>query len=81
MCVHAGVEVRVNLVAAVGIVEEFAAFHFHPLPIKVGELLPLGPAAGAVLTRAVGIHFYRHYPQAVRSILGVFDYLASQLVG
>lgn len=60
MHVHAGVEVHVDLIAAMGTVEEFATFRFLPPPIKVGEPLPLDTLAGTVLACAVAVY---HLPE------------------
>ena len=62
MHIHAGIEVSVRFIVAHGTSEELSPFRFDALAASVGEPLPLGSAARAILARSVGIDLNRTDP-------------------
>ena len=80
MHIHTAVPIGVGFIAAMWAPEQLAPGLFDALAASIGEPLPLGAAARAILTGPMWIDLDRDHLLNVGFVFGVFSDLAAQLV-
>ena len=81
MHIDRGIKVGMGLVVTHRTKEQFAPFGCDALAVAVGEPLPLGAAARAILGCPVCVDLYADDPAEVRFVFGLLIDFAAQLVG
>src|SRR5215469_13336421 len=81
MHIHRGVEIGLRLVATHRTPEQLAPGLFEALAASIGEPLPFGATARAILTGPMWIHLDRDHLLNIGFLFGVFSDLAAQLIG
>ena len=81
MDIDRGIKVGIGLVVTHWTNEQFAPFHRDASAALVGEPLPLGAAARAILGCPMGIDLHADDPVEVGFVFGLLIDFAAQLVG
>ena len=81
MDIDRGIKVGIGLVVTHWTNEQFAPFHREASAALVGEPLPLGAAARAILGCPMGIDLHADDPVEVGFVFGLLIDFAAQLVG